>query len=180
MKALRRKPTDAELGILTVLWSRGPSTVRQIAEDMGREAGYTTILKLLQIMTEKGARRPRRRRANSRLRRRRIHRIRRSASSSPICSNARSTGRRPSSSCRRSPRRQDVAGRPRRDQEAAARRRCASGERRHQAGRITMTPYLQTAGWALIHFVWQGAAIAGVASGAADGSRAADRRASAT
>jgi predicted transcriptional regulator len=53
MKGLRRKPTDAELAILTVLWSRGPSTVRQIAEDMGREAGYTTILKLLQIMTEK-------------------------------------------------------------------------------------------------------------------------------
>lgn len=54
MKGLRRKPTDAELAILTVLWSRGPSTVRQIAEDMGREGGYTTILKLLQIMTEKG------------------------------------------------------------------------------------------------------------------------------
>ena len=53
MKGLRRKPTDAELAILTVLWSRGPSTVRQIAEAMGREAGYTTILKLLQIMTEK-------------------------------------------------------------------------------------------------------------------------------
>jgi predicted transcriptional regulator len=53
MKGLRRKPTDAELAILTVLWSRGPSTVRQIAEQMDREAGYTTILKLLQIMTEK-------------------------------------------------------------------------------------------------------------------------------
>jgi predicted transcriptional regulator len=53
MKDLRRKPTDAELAILRVLWSRGPSTVRHIAEDMGREAGYTTILKLLQIMTEK-------------------------------------------------------------------------------------------------------------------------------
>jgi predicted transcriptional regulator len=53
MKEPRRKPTDAELAILTVLWSRGPSTVRQIAEHMGREAGYTTILKLLQIMTEK-------------------------------------------------------------------------------------------------------------------------------
>src|SRR5260370_14387035 len=53
MKALRRKPTDAELAILRVLWSRGPSTVRQIAEVMGREEGYTTILKLLQIMTEK-------------------------------------------------------------------------------------------------------------------------------
>jgi predicted transcriptional regulator len=53
MKRLRRKPTDAELAILAVLWSKGPSTVRQIAEEMGREAGYTTILKLLQIMTEK-------------------------------------------------------------------------------------------------------------------------------
>jgi BlaI family transcriptional regulator, penicillinase repressor len=53
MKPLRRKPTDAELGILRVLWARGPSTVRQIAEQMGREAGYTTVLKLLQIMTEK-------------------------------------------------------------------------------------------------------------------------------
>lgn len=54
MKAARRKPTDAELAILRVLWMRGPSTVRQVAEKMGREAGYTTILKFLQIMTEKG------------------------------------------------------------------------------------------------------------------------------
>ena len=53
MKALRRKPTDAELAILRVLWTRGPSTVRQVAEAMDREAGYTTVLKLLQIMTEK-------------------------------------------------------------------------------------------------------------------------------
>ena len=53
MKGLRRKPTDAELAILRVLWARGPSTVRQVAEQMGREAGYTTVLKLLQIMTEK-------------------------------------------------------------------------------------------------------------------------------
>src|ERR1700730_6488879 len=53
MKPLRRKPTDAELGILRVLWTRGPSTVRQIAEVLGRETGYTTVLKLLQIMTEK-------------------------------------------------------------------------------------------------------------------------------
>ncbi len=53
MKALRRKPTHAELDILRVLWTSGPSTVRQIAAVMGREEGYTTILKLLQIMTEK-------------------------------------------------------------------------------------------------------------------------------
>ena len=49
-----RKPTDAELAILRVLWSRGPSTVRQVAGAMDREVGYTTVLKLLQIMTEKG------------------------------------------------------------------------------------------------------------------------------
>ena len=53
MKPTRRKPTDAELAILRVLWARGPSTVRQVAEDLGRDTGYTTVLKLLQIMTEK-------------------------------------------------------------------------------------------------------------------------------
>ena len=50
----RRKPTDAELAILRVLWTRGPSTVREVAETMGREGAYTTVLKLLQIMTDKG------------------------------------------------------------------------------------------------------------------------------
>jgi BlaI family transcriptional regulator, penicillinase repressor len=50
----RRKPTDAELGILRVLWTRGPSTVREVAEALGREGAYTTVLKLMQIMTEKG------------------------------------------------------------------------------------------------------------------------------
>lgn len=50
----RKKPTEAELGILRVLWSRGPSTVREVAEAMGRESAYTTVLKLLQIMTDKG------------------------------------------------------------------------------------------------------------------------------
>ncbi len=53
MKPLRRKPTDAELAILRVLWSHGPSTVRQVAEALGKDTGYTTALKLLQIMTEK-------------------------------------------------------------------------------------------------------------------------------
>jgi BlaI family transcriptional regulator, penicillinase repressor len=49
------RPTDAELEILTVLWSRGPSTVRDVVEVIAkrRPAQYTTILKLLQIMTEK-------------------------------------------------------------------------------------------------------------------------------
>ncbi|HEX8139322.1 MAG TPA: BlaI/MecI/CopY family transcriptional regulator [Pyrinomonadaceae bacterium] len=53
------RPTDAELSILRVLWQRGPGSVREIldwyneARDKG-EAGYTTILKMLQIMTEKG------------------------------------------------------------------------------------------------------------------------------
>lgn len=49
------RPTDAELEILTVLWSRGPSTVRDVVEVIAkrRAAQYTTILKLLQIMAEK-------------------------------------------------------------------------------------------------------------------------------
>jgi predicted transcriptional regulator len=50
---IRRKPTDAELEILAVLWDRGPSTVREVAQVLGRDQAYTTILKLLQIMTAK-------------------------------------------------------------------------------------------------------------------------------
>ncbi len=56
-----QRPTDSELAILRVLWSRGPSTVRQVQEELRptppsrrRRAGYTTVLKLLQIMTDKG------------------------------------------------------------------------------------------------------------------------------
>jgi len=50
------RPTDAELAILRVLWRRGPSTVRQVHETFSqdREIGYTSVLKLMQIMTEKG------------------------------------------------------------------------------------------------------------------------------
>jgi BlaI family transcriptional regulator, penicillinase repressor len=50
------RPTDAELAILRVLWERGPSTVRQVHEVLNakRPTAYTTALKLLQIMTEKG------------------------------------------------------------------------------------------------------------------------------
>ena len=50
------RPTDAELAILRVLWQRGPSTVREVTEALAatREVGYTTALKLLQIMTDKG------------------------------------------------------------------------------------------------------------------------------
>jgi len=50
------RPTDAELALLRVLWNRGPSTVRQVHEVVSAErpTGYTTVLKLLQIMTEKG------------------------------------------------------------------------------------------------------------------------------
>jgi predicted transcriptional regulator len=49
------RPTDAELAILRVLWKQGPSTVRQVQEalDAERPTGYTTVLKLLQIMAEK-------------------------------------------------------------------------------------------------------------------------------
>jgi predicted transcriptional regulator len=50
------KPTDAELAILRVLWDRGPSTVREVWEELNPEqgTGYTTVLKIMQIMFEKG------------------------------------------------------------------------------------------------------------------------------
>jgi BlaI family transcriptional regulator, penicillinase repressor len=49
-------PTDAELRILRVLWERGGSTVREVLDELpgDRNVGYTTVLKLLQIMHEKG------------------------------------------------------------------------------------------------------------------------------
>ena len=52
------QPTGGELAILKVLWRRGAATVREVCEDLSRQrdepVGYTTVLKLLQIMTEKG------------------------------------------------------------------------------------------------------------------------------
>ena len=49
------RPTDAELDILRVLWELGPSTVRQVHDELSqkRDVGYTTVLKLMQIMAEK-------------------------------------------------------------------------------------------------------------------------------
>lgn len=49
-------PTDGELAILGVLWKRGPSTVREVLEDLCRvqPTGYTTALKMMQIMAAKG------------------------------------------------------------------------------------------------------------------------------
>ena len=50
------RPTDAELEILTVLWSLGPATVRDVYDSINRRrpAQYSTVLKFLQIMAEKG------------------------------------------------------------------------------------------------------------------------------
>jgi predicted transcriptional regulator len=50
------RPTDAELAILNVLWERGPCTVREVHDVLSRtqDSGYTTVLKLMQIMTDKG------------------------------------------------------------------------------------------------------------------------------
>jgi predicted transcriptional regulator len=51
-----RKPTSSELEILHVLWERGPSTVREVHQTLNekRPIGYTSVLKLMQIMTAKG------------------------------------------------------------------------------------------------------------------------------
>jgi len=50
------KPTEAELELLRVLWDKGPATVRELHDEVNlqRAVGYTSVLKILQIMTEKG------------------------------------------------------------------------------------------------------------------------------
>ena len=55
MSERRRKPTDFELDALKVLWDRGPSTAREVHEALRprRSVGYTTVLKILQLMEEK-------------------------------------------------------------------------------------------------------------------------------
>jgi len=51
----KKKPTEAELQILKVLWENGPQTVRTVNEEISKtnDVGYTTTLKIMQIMTEK-------------------------------------------------------------------------------------------------------------------------------
>jgi predicted transcriptional regulator len=52
-----QKPTVSELEILSILWARGPSTVREVYDALSKKKriGYTSVLKLMQIMTEKGS-----------------------------------------------------------------------------------------------------------------------------
>jgi predicted transcriptional regulator len=47
-------PSAAEIDILSALWRLGPATVREVHEELGKEIGYTTTLKQMQLMTEKG------------------------------------------------------------------------------------------------------------------------------
>lgn len=56
MSTKRNKPTEAELDILSILWEQGASSVRQVNDELNkvRRVGYTTTLKQLQIMLEKG------------------------------------------------------------------------------------------------------------------------------
>jgi predicted transcriptional regulator len=56
MKPERPRPTEAEIGILRVLWENGPLSVRAVLKKLNQEkpTGYTTVLKLMQIMTDKG------------------------------------------------------------------------------------------------------------------------------
>lgn len=55
-KPPERKPTEAELAILGVIWERKAATVREVFQQLGQtqDTGYTTVLKLMQIMTDKG------------------------------------------------------------------------------------------------------------------------------
>lgn len=55
-KSEERRPTEAELAILGVIWRRQAATVREVFDDLSQiqDVGYTTVLKLMQIMTDKG------------------------------------------------------------------------------------------------------------------------------
>jgi BlaI family penicillinase repressor len=48
------QPPDAEIAILAVFWRQGPSTLREVHDALGKGSGYTTTLKLMQLMFEKG------------------------------------------------------------------------------------------------------------------------------
>ena len=163
---------DAELAILRVLWDRGPSTVRQVHDVLNRErpAAYTTALKLLQIMTEKGlVERDERDRTH-------IYRARLSeeqtqrqlirdlvdrafdGSASKLVMQALASRRATPDELREIRRAIDGAR-----QESRPRRRSTAS-----AGRAEMNatdalfhqPAAQAVGWALLHFVWQGAVVA--------------------
>jgi BlaI family penicillinase repressor len=54
LPAVANIPTDAEFGILTVLWRCGPSTVREVHKALAKNTGYTSTLKQMQLMHEKG------------------------------------------------------------------------------------------------------------------------------
>lgn len=56
MKTVRKKPTEKEMEILHIVWDKGEVSVKEVHEALGGEAnnGYTTILKMMQIMHEKG------------------------------------------------------------------------------------------------------------------------------
>jgi predicted transcriptional regulator len=55
-RGARKRPTDAELEILQILWEKGEATVREVHEELAkrRHTGYTTVLKTMQIMADKG------------------------------------------------------------------------------------------------------------------------------
>ena len=149
MKQFLRKPTNAEVAILRVLWSRGPSTVREVAKAMGREAAYTTVLKLMQNMTDKRL-------------------VRRDESSRTHVYAPAST--------EEQTQRQLVAdlleqGLRRLGREAGhAGTGCGEDVTQGAGGnpetlgqtarRSPMNPWMQVTGWTLIHFVWQGGLLA--------------------
>ena len=161
----RRKPTDAELAILRVLWSRGPSTVREVAEAMGREGAYTTVLKLMQIMTDKGLVK---RDDSSRTHVYKAAVVRRSDAAAAGHRSARQGLRRIGRQARAAGARRwkGVVRGAGRDPQAA----------RRASWRWPMNPWIDVAGWTLVHFLWEGAGIARDRAGRCSGCFAIDRR----
>ncbi len=153
------RPTDAELAILRVLWEHGPSTVRQVHEALAeaRETGYTTTLKLMQIMAEKGL--------VTRDESRRTHvytaRLTRDADAAPARHRPRRSGvwrvgggARAAGAQRAS----GLGGRAGRDSEAD----CGLQGKVEPMSLTAFLdhPYASALAWSLVHFLWQGAVLA--------------------
>ena len=153
------RPTDAELEILTVLWSRGASTVRDVYENIAarKPTQYTTVLKMMQIMAEKGlVRRNEEQRAH-------VY----EASRPQEWTQQQLAGdllRRALQRLRAKP---DDGGALRQEGHPRRARRTAQAARRvRKGGEMTLLTQLDpdargaSAGWTLFHFLWEGIAIA--------------------
>ena len=148
------QPTPSELAILQILWSRGPSTVREIHAVLAQEkdVGYTSALKFLQIMTAKGlVTRTEDQRAHVYSANQPAEKTKQQFAADVL--QARVPRFREPAHATRAVGPAQLEERNRRDAPHARRIR-------KETPMIATTEFMQTLAWSLLHFLWQGAAIA--------------------